>query len=30
MPTSCKEAIKKWEALTAENPAEATIVKLIC
>ena len=30
MPTSCKEAIKKWEAATGQNPAEATEVKLIC
>ena len=30
MPTSCKEAIKRWEAATGQNPAEATEVKLIC
>ena len=29
MPTSCKEAIKRWEAATGENPAEAIEVKLI-
>ena len=29
MPTSCKEAIKRWEAATGENPAEAVEVKLI-
>ena len=28
--TSCKEAIKNWEAKTSQNPAEATEVKLIC
>ena len=30
MPTSCKEAIKRWEAATGQNPAEAVEVKLIC
>ena len=30
MPTSCKEAIKRWEAATGQNPVEATEVKLIC
>ena len=30
MPTSCKEAIKRWEAMTGQNPAEATEVKLLC
>ena len=29
MPTSCKEAIKRWEAATGQAPAEATEVKLI-
>ena len=29
MPTSCKEAIKRWEAATGENPGEAVEVKLI-
>lgn len=28
--TSCKEAIKLWEAKTGQNPAEASEVKLIC
>ena len=28
--TSCKEAIKLWEAKTGQNAAEATEVKLIC
>ena len=28
--TSCKEAIKNWEAKTGQNAAEATEVKLIC
>lgn len=30
MPTSNKEAIKRWEAATGLNPAEATEVKLLC
>ena len=32
MPTSCKEAIKKWEAASggAEAPEDATNVKLTC
>ena len=29
-PTSCKEAIKKWEAATGQELATATEVKLIC
>ena len=29
MPTSCKEAIKRWEASTGQAPGEATEVKLI-
>lgn len=28
--TSCKDAIKLWEAKTGQNAAEATEVKLIC
>jgi dynein light chain 1 len=28
--TSCKEAIRRWEAATGLTPAEATEVKLIC
>jgi dynein light chain 1 len=28
--TSCKDAIKAWEAKTGQNAAEATEVKLIC
>ena len=28
--TSCKEAIRRWEATTGLTPAEATEVKLIC
>ena len=28
--TSCKDAIKNWEAKTGQNAAEATEVKLIC
>jgi hypothetical protein len=28
--TSCKDAIKKWEAATGMTPAEAIEVKLIC
>ena len=28
--TSCKDAIRKWEAATGQVPAEATEVKLIC
>lgn len=31
MPTSCKEAIKRWEAANpGVLPAEATEVKLLC
>lgn len=30
MPTSCKDAIKNFEARTGQNAAEATEVKLIC
>ena len=30
MPTSCKEAIKRWEAATGQDPTTATEVKLIC
>lgn len=28
--TSCKDAIKLWEAKNNANPAEATEVKMIC
>ena len=30
MPTSCKEAIKRWEAATGQVPQDAIEVKLIC
>ena len=30
MPTSCKEAIKKWEEKTGQNAAEAKEVALFC
>ena len=30
MPTTCREAIKKWEEKTGQNAAEAIEVKLIC
>ena len=30
MPTSCKEAIKKWEAENEQSAAEAKTVKLYC
>ena len=29
MPTTCKEAIKKWEQETGQKPEDATEVKLI-
>ena len=30
MPTTCKDAIKKWEEKTGQDPAEAQTVKLLC